>query len=536
MPSKDYNALRITGLSNSSKIHSSELDMAGQVDWDEMPGTDFIIDGQKYAVCKKVAHLLKKSYPLTGLNPKVKADYDEIVQREQKITETLMKFINNGYGEYNEAIAKGADSLTHSTMHKDIERSNGDKPARLTEFKENELICRHFAPIFSALAAEAGMATLHVGGLSNGFSVKDGHIVLDKSAANGSSNHHAFVVSRLTGNVIETTAHKDSVAYKIKVNDISVEDFIAGKTIIAARDEINFDTYGTGWFEEKIQKGIFAERKEMILSSQFDALPSHDYSRLHLTHQEYQKQKKLLPGQINDYDLKLVSDHYRERTQPLLKRLAKTIEKDNVADFEACCKALPASHYKLASIVGQSIREQKHMPIIESAIEQGALKGFDPELKKAALPFMVNPKETPVNKKFTQALIKKLDLDPVEYFQEAVKYRWADHVQIGVENFWTAPKTEELQNLMLDAAEKLDGYRAAKPVILFLNKHYGMSRRTGLLEPTLPPQDRTPASDTGSLKLALEKGFTILRRDDPATAVPPPTPIYMEHSRARNRG
>src|SRR5262249_19268516 len=151
----------------------------------------------RFVACLEEARKCKSQFPLNGLNPSVPSEREILVVREKDLTTTLVNSIHDQFGIYNPAVAAGAPQSDPS-LHDDSRRSSTDHPAHLKEFKRDELICRHFGPLFSALSTEAGMPNLCVSGDSFQFEREaNGTLTQKESPSSQSSSGHMFVVSRL---------------------------------------------------------------------------------------------------------------------------------------------------------------------------------------------------------------------------------------------------------------------------------------------------------------------------------------------------
>jgi hypothetical protein len=207
---------------------------------------DLSVKDPRYQHCLDEARKLKAEYPLEGLDPSRPADNATIVEREKAIGTALIAAIHREYGDYNQAVAHNKEPK--GTLHDDINRayaaadpSGNSKAPALSEFARGELICRHYASLTSNLLNEAGVANFEVHGVMKSRG-EQGNV-----AGNTGQPGHAFVVSRLTGNVFESTVDEkqSQFAYQKRINDLSISDFLKGGVILTG-DDRQISAYGTG--------------------------------------------------------------------------------------------------------------------------------------------------------------------------------------------------------------------------------------------------------------------------------------------------
>lgn len=496
----NYKELFVSGLHRNEPIYAGELLLRdprngrpGQVQWDANPDRpEFLIDvtDPRYVACLALAKQLKQKYPLdtAGLS------HAELVRREAAIVKELVDEIHKHFGDYNPAILRGADSATHPTMHRDVARQTTDNPTSLREFQRDQLICRHYAPLISMLATEAGLENLYVHGDMNGFKVQGSRIVVNNNASGENSTGHAFVVSRRTLNVIEATSDKGEFAYKRRLNAVTLEELLAGKTIVTASNEQHFTAYGT-----QLTSGLTSTYDTRLRHFQTNA------SGVPMVHDAYagvsdpaafKAAVKQLRGQVLAYDTTLVTQQYTTHVQPMLAQFNAAIKSGDVATIREIAARFPISDgglraaliqavgprieeaakrgdvAKLKEIVAQgpvskgqmadvlnNAVEQQNWAMAEFALDNGALEGYSASVKRVDIPFNLKSldggKTIPLNADFTQRLIAKLGLKPEEYFARAVQSRWPEHVRVAIEEIKKLPKTPDIKKMLVDAVALL---------------------------------------------------------------------------------
>ncbi len=195
-----------------------------------------------------------------------------------------MKKIHEQYGDYNPAVE--ADHLeADRTTHNDVLRQTTKNVAHMEEFEKGQLICRQYAPLASALCTEAGMQVFRVSGYSNDLHVSGMKVELEGAPE---KSGHIFVVSRLTGNVIEASTDGEHI-YRRMLNNQPIEAIIAGHTILAQGRDGHIDAYGTGYAEHLAQEVVLAKREEKVATRQLYDMPFFDIKKYFEKYDDFSK-------------------------------------------------------------------------------------------------------------------------------------------------------------------------------------------------------------------------------------------------------
>lgn len=488
----------IQGLGYGKEFVPGELNATGNVQWDTDTNPEFILDinSERYKACLEEARRLRVQFPLDKLDPKNPDQFKTIVNHEQAIVTALNDKIHEQYGDYNEAIAKGADSATHPSMHDDIVRQNKNTPASLAEFKKDELICRHFAPLASALLTEAGVPNFSVGCNFDEFKVVGGKITHDVNPSGQDSNAHITVISRLTGNMIEPTAQSSKDGgkpYKRNVNGVPIEEIVAGKTVISSSGSNQFQVYSTGFFNDAEQQKLLDKRLAKIRSGEHTPDHHNPYAG-NTTTEQHNQTRKSVEAKITAYNANLVQSYYQDIFKPLEKSLNKALEEGNIEAVTKSLESFPVSQSKLTEAFNSAV-DAKHLPLAqfladkgafvskgkmageltkaignqgnpdalklaEFAIDHGATEGFSSAPKKEEFPFWVklsdkNGVKEKFDQDFTIGLVKKLGVTPETYFKEAVEYRWEEHIKASLAYIESSDKKQQMRPALQRAAEEL---------------------------------------------------------------------------------
>jgi hypothetical protein len=412
-PPLQHNDLIIRGLDHESAIISGELNRSGNITWDSNPDAEFKIDlsDPRYQACLETARQLKAQYPIAHLDP-VK-DRAEIVDREAMIVRTLADKWYEQFGGYNpevsKALTENKDSINIASLHKDWERRETPDLATLSEFQKNELICRHQAPGMSALCEEAGMPNFYVIGFTNSYyyGMKVGGwpprqaFGMSSNPLNQKPTMHAYAVSRTTGNIIEGTCSGDG-AYRRNIGGASVDDFLAGKTIVTASGETYFTTYGTG--DTGTHAMIIDNRCEKLACGELQELPS--YLREDISKPAY-------AGQMNQFDQKITEAARLAYLVPLRKKFEQAVEEGNVATARQCVRQFPFDRSTFSGALETAAKAGNHPPMVEFLIDhfQGNRLEFftkalsDPQYTKLGVAYFAKaePKTWPMKLQLVQA-------------------------------------------------------------------------------------------------------------------------------------
>ncbi len=236
------------------------------VDWDQNGKPDYIInkDDKRFIACLETAQELKakidpqtgKSYGelLLSLNPKNPDDLARIASIEKEITIVLNDKFHSEFGVYNPAFklspTKEQDHIP--SLHNDISRANQADPVNLAEFKKDELICRHIAPIANILLAESGMSVTRYGvftgaiAMHNPQKANDGKDAPENYPLKYQATNvfpHTIVISNLTSNVIDLTSSDSVAAYKPAVKKISLAEFEGGAELVTSINNGNLTVF-----------------------------------------------------------------------------------------------------------------------------------------------------------------------------------------------------------------------------------------------------------------------------------------------------
>jgi hypothetical protein len=486
----DYCALAIQGFENNTAIISGERQNSpdGKVTWDLDDHSEFNLSSSdpRYQDCLKLARELKQQYNIECLDPG--RDRDQIVEYERKIVNALNQKIHEVYGDYNQEVAKALeehrDSKIVASLHNDSARQNDENSSALIEFEKGQLICRHYAPLMAALCDEAGVKTLYVGGFMNNFTtapegvtavpsyppqwIKTGGVV--PNALNNDDLRHAYLVSRSTGNIIEATAGAVYGAYLSNVNGVSVDDFIAGETIIAARNEGDFTTYGTGNTGQ--HPDIIKARKEKIAQGDLHKIAAGAANEIpYYTREEASTVYAIF---VANCDKEQVTQFYDQQVKPLAAKLSDAMGKGNVAAARKCCEAFPFSKGMLFTQLKTAIANTD-LPMAELMMERAPLQGMDYAAISGTL-FALPEEQVVKNTPFVAAMVKKLNIKPATHLYLAAKSADKTHIEIALEHIGREAKTPEIKKALVKAQVQLyqNGHNEmADAVKAFTDKEYG---------------------------------------------------------------
>jgi hypothetical protein len=471
-PPLDYRNLVLRGFEMETTIRSGEHMCAGNVSWDYDDGAEFKIDQNdaRYQACLQKARELKKQYPLEGLD--AKRDRETIVCYERAIAVGLLEKIHEEFGYYNPAVSKAHDEGKDSSdvpeaVHNDIMRALQHNPVNLAEFQKNELICRHYAPLMSALCEEAGLHTFHVSGFAKNFGpmpMGHGAVMFAGMASNERPTRHAYSISRATGNIIEPSTSAASDGYLYNLNHVSVEEFLVGHTVAAVSSSGGIIiTYGTGQADGHAI--ILDNRREKIGAGDLTELPSYTPAETGI------EQAKA----ISAHDLPMAHKAYTDIVLAFNQRFRKAVKSGDVPEARACCDHFLATKELLAQQLNVAI-ETAGLPMAEMLIERGALSGYDDFTSKGQVLFSHLPSENIADHKpFLETMIGKLQLSDKAVLYSASKWGKAAHIEFALDHIQDHLKTPELKTLLVSIEQTLHesgSEELAGRVRIFRETHY----------------------------------------------------------------
>ncbi len=280
----------------------SQEDATGKIDFDRNGKPDFIInhDDPRYIESQKTALAMKdkidpdtgKTYGelLTILDPKNPNNFEKISEIEKDIVNVVNAKVHEQFGDYDKELSAAIKKGTRSGLedrHEEFDRRNTEDPVQLKEFKNDELNCRHYAPLANDLLAQAGMKVTRTYGITS-------EIVVDRekneATANKLSSAHETVISELTGNIAEFTIKAGSQPYVQTYNKITPQEFEKGvslsqfslgdnKTVIMEF----FDSLPQNFIDKmKVYHSIESENKA-IVEEYNNGNPKHLVLKLHNT-------------------------------------------------------------------------------------------------------------------------------------------------------------------------------------------------------------------------------------------------------------
>lgn len=550
----------VHGLGWGCEFTRGEFCATKGANWDKDLGVEFELsfDDPRYQRSLALAHELKKQHPLEGLDP-VK-DRALLVARERAIVTALNKKIHEEYGDYNPAISKGEDSTTHPSMHGDHKRQDTNDPAKLSEFLKDELICRQYAPLMAALGTEAGMKLYTVTGHMNGFYEKNGSIESIKDAPAmqapfsapvrpiGKTNHgvslhnpggmqvmtpvfaagtsagdkvkipgkdeepvdidpkdtasHLYVVSRLTGNIIEATAKKPEGAYKVNVSGTTIEDMLAGESVVTLhRGAIT--SYGTYRQATPQHDAAIAQRKKLIADGEYEKLtslafnnarilPTTDKDELKAQETAFKLGMKELNQSARRCDLNTARGVYEKKILPKLLEFDRAVAAEDLPKAKEIAQEIPVPPKQLARALKSTIKDKKSPEMAAYLLELGALEPQSKKDMSYAVLSMRNGKDVAYDKK----LLTTLDLDRAIYLEVSVQNRDADAVMHALETIKHTDITAALETKMRVAIAREKASGPIQPYITkmeaYLNGEALAPEKKATPETVTPPPPPTP--------------------------------------------
>ena len=360
----------------------SNQDATGNIQWDmsdERP--EFIIPGNdsRYLACTKVAQELNARYSAeyAALDPKDPKQYERLVAIERLIANRLNKEIHKEFGDYNKAVAEGADVVTHPSLHGDVTRINPSPPerydpARLDEFSAGDLICRHYAPLMNSLCFQAGVQTVRLHNVLGGnFVQKDQSLTLEEGPNRNSA--HTTVMSLRTGNIIEATNNRD--AFFSNITHTTFEQVKNGAPIFLHAGE---------------------KRLYVLYPATIENLP------------DAAMRGALYKERIHS-QLPAANALYQDQVAPNDQAFLNAVEAGDVEASRACNRKMPVSSQALVQGLKKAFAS-KQLPMSEFLIDQGAIENFDTPSSAFSWTFSDKPDEA-----FQRAIAQKIGVKSREY-------------------------------------------------------------------------------------------------------------------------
>lgn len=187
--------------------------------------------------------------------------------REQMLTASAVDAIEATYGSYNQGVAKALYSqrdIMDSYAKGKINDRDADKAItelqknysaaeddhfKLSEVPKGALVCRQRAAVLSYLMGKAGVPNYMATGVAS-----DGQP--------GTLSGHAWVLSKQTGDIWESTASSGSMSYRKNVQNLPVSDIIAGVPVITGGDYGVGRVYGTGFRNTPALRDALKQREQ----------------------------------------------------------------------------------------------------------------------------------------------------------------------------------------------------------------------------------------------------------------------------------
>jgi len=255
-------------------------------------------------------------------------------ERERALVESGVNAIEATYGRYNQGVSDALE-LQRDTLDKYAKGKISDKEAdralaasgrrdsaaedhhfKLSEVPKGILVCRQRAAVLSYLMEKAGVPNYMATGVLSD----------DRSET---LSTHAWVMSKQTGDIWESTASNGSMGYRKNIQNLPVSDILAGAPVITGGDYGYGNVYGTGFRNipalRDALKGREHGKSEVCSTGTSETSPVDAYQRALLVAAEHKTHDGKLWGDhavnINPLDITVSSRGFDCSPMPVTNAL-----------------------------------------------------------------------------------------------------------------------------------------------------------------------------------------------------------------------